>query len=239
MALYDFAGFPFPLSHPDFKSDEALLRKLDVLGTYVEMLREYRDAFEIVQALMGDDVEQDFSNFGMLALRMPDMLLSYAILQYAKPFVESKGSTNLIGKENVISDDANFIEFHNFVMNLRHQFYAHRELNINRHQINVMKNYPEPNDIELITEGQSKIMIVYKSIELEMFSANICAVAKHIQKTVAGLKNTVLAGLTDKQREYLLDTDIEELRTKHMDDGNKGMTHPFESRVTKSSKPKT
>lgn len=239
MTIFDLAGFPFPLKHPDFSSDAELIKKVGVLGTYVEILREYRDAYEIVEKLREAELEDKMSNFGMLSIRIPDILLSYSILQYAKPFVESKGSTNLIGKEKSISEDKEFLKFHIFVMKLRHKFYAHRELNINRHQLHVLQNFPEKNKIDLITDGQSKVMLMYRTIELVQFSRNICIVADHLTNQINGLKKAVLSNLTGKQREYLIDTDIDVLRTAHIDDGNMGMTIPFQSRAEKESENET
>jgi len=209
----DLAGFPFPIKHSLFNQDVKLIKKINVLGTYVEMNREYRDAFEIVQKLCDDDVEKKFSDFGTLSIRMPDMLLSYSILQYAKPFVESHGSTNLIGKETAISEDKSFHDFHTFVMTLRNKFYAHRELNINRHQLHVLQNFPGDGEIDLITDGQSKVMLVYKSIDLEQFQRNIFTVGQFLNNTITGFKSSIISNLSLEQKEYLLKNDIDLLRS--------------------------
>ena len=124
-------------------------------------------------------------------------------------------------------------------MKLRHKFYAHRELNINRHQLHVQQNFPAEREIELITQGQSKIMLMYRTIDLCRFSKNICLVGNHLSKQIEGLKKAIVLSLSDDQRKYLLETDIDELRTQHLNDGNMGMTIPFDSRVGSKSKNET
>lgn len=237
--IVDLAGFPFPLTHTEFSHDTALKKKIAVLGTYVEINREFQDAFEVIKILQADDLDKKFSSFGALAMKMPDMLLSYSILQYAKPFVESQGSTNLIGKERAISSDTAFLEFHDFLMKIRNKFYAHRELNINRHQLHVLQNFPEDGEIDLITDGQSRVMLVHKSINLAQFNRNIYSVGCFLNTTIARLKKSIIDNFTVEQRNYLLNNNIDSLRALHMNDGNYGVSEPFQSRSAKASDDET
>lgn len=236
MADIDCVGLPFPADHPDFKNDQGLSKKIIQLESYIEIENDIYDIEKGLFALrnsMKKEARQSIpSLFGCIdwIMIIPESLLSYIVLLYAKAFTASRGRTTLESKVNDIFD--NRLDKHEYIMNLRNRFYAHQKIEANRHQLFYFPNNPSRCEIKINPSGQTIRILMSDSVDYENIEFCVAKVKEFLRGRIDGLCKFIEKNLSDKQLDILNNTPEHELLNEHWRENINNGKGPFSKRKT-------
>ena len=234
MATYDLIGVPFPINHPLFFCDTALLNKIKKVEGLIELSHDF-DNIESALTVLHGSLEKEkhelfLNEFGLDGRLIPDMVLSYIVVLYAKSFTKSTGRTQLNDKiESIFGDNTSS---HQFVMDLRHYFYAHHGLEANRHQIFCHKNKPNEGDIKLDPGSQRSQIIMSGSIDLSVIEQCVTAVKMYLINQIDNLCHNIEASLSTEQKDVINNVPKEELFKDNWKESQDKRVSPFKIRNT-------
>lgn len=232
MANHDLVGVPVPIFHAAFEEDKDLLKKIKKIENLIELKKDMEDAEEALKTLetcLNEDHTALIAKYGLGGMFLPDYILSYVIVLYAKAFTSSTGRTHLKSELKKIFENE---DNHKFVMMLRNNFYAHHALEANRHQIFCLPNKPQKGEVKLNPEGQKTKIVMAKSIEIDKIKTCVGKVKKYLSQMILELCNSVENSLTDKQKEVINLTPKNELLTNYWTESNDRRPDPFKIRTT-------
>ena len=156
MQYIDFIGVPIPVMHPLFSGDRGLLAKIKQVEGYIELREDIKYAKEAIiplqRSLNTDNEEKIHQLLRSYPYQLPEIILSYIIMIYAKSFVKATGRPNLKNAEKKIFE--NDLNKHELIMSLRHKFFAHQELVANKHQLFCLQNTPSIGQVRMNPDSQ-------------------------------------------------------------------------------------
>ena len=234
MATHDFVGVPFPVNHPLFCGEKALLKKIKKVEGLIELSHDF-DNIEEALTILHKSLENKkrdtlINEFGLGGLLFPDIVLSYIIVLYAKSFTKGTGRTQLSGEiEAIFGNDASQ---HNSVMDLRHNFYAHHGIEANRHQIFCLRNKPEEGEIKLSPGSQRSQIVMSGSIDLKVIEYCVTTVKTYLSGYITDLCCNVETSLSDEQKEVINNAPRDELFKDNWKDSLENRVSPFKLRNT-------
>ncbi|MCD6196952.1 MAG: hypothetical protein J7K15_00065 [Deltaproteobacteria bacterium] len=235
MAIIDFVGVPIPIDLPEFRNDATLLKKIKQLESLIEIQYDMYDAQDALIALrncLNNEKQQKLA--GLLNCCYPwtisESILSYIVILYAKEFRQSEGRTSLKSQANEIFK--NDIDKHVYTMDLRDKFYAHHEVEANRHQLFYYPNVPARGRVRLVRPGQTTRTPMSMYADLEKIEFCVSKVKEHLETRIDGLCTSVENNLTDEQLKILIDIPKEELMNNHWQESSVNKKPPFSKRKT-------
>ena len=239
MATIDFVGVPIPIDLPEFKNDTFLLKKVKQLESLIEIQYDMYDAEDALRALQNiQNSENQLRIQKLLNCCYPwtitECMLSYVVVLYAKQFRSSVGRTSLAKQVDEIFNKDKYK--HKYTMDLRDKFYAHHEVEANRHQLFCLPNDPVPGKVRLNRPGQTTRTLMSMTVDLSKIEFCISKVQKHLQDRIDGLCTRIENNLTDEQLKILIDTPKEELMSQHWIESCGKKKHPLSKRKNITSR---
>lgn len=234
MATLDLVGVPFPIKHPLFSGEEALLNKIKKVENLIELRNDFDDLEEAL-TLLYQSLEHEKKNlllkeYGLGGMLIPDIVLSYIVVLYAKSFAGGVGRTQLKGETETIFEGD--VSRHQFVMGLRHKFYAHHELEANRHQIFCLRNKPEEGEVKLSPSSQKKRILMSRSIDLEIIEYCINTVRTYLTERITELCHNIEISLSKEQKEVINNYPKDKLFEENWIESVGNRVSPFKKRNT-------
>ncbi len=211
MTVYDFVGVPFPRNNALF-SDPALQHKIKQIEDYVEIesdLHQVHRTLKIVEHFHHIDHKDWFYSSEFQPIDVSEGLISAAVMQYAKAFVQSEGRTSL-GKNIFNNEGDNTLEVHEQIMNLRHKLFAHHQFEANHHQLFVIP-LAEKNRVFLNPYAQNMRLTVSKSLSLPAIYLCVNEAINIVQNKIETLSKNIESTLSQEQIDYLNNTPKAEL----------------------------
>ena len=179
------------------ESNEEIIKKL--LEDYEKNknpIQEIRDILWDIKSKIGVvDTLMFINSHLMLSL---EMILSGAIITYAKAFASSKRRTTLNEK---IFRAPELKDYHNYIIELRNQHYAHAELKYNEHILSLL--YKDTGlEIEFQTDSHRKSSFC-ESMNYKLFDMLAREVIHYLDKEIITKINYLKENLTEEQLEEL------------------------------------
>lgn len=186
--MYDLCGVPFPIQHPLFAQDERvakLVRRIcDLIEIEADLDESMRaiEAIEQSQKMLAVDrekyVETNLALFGGFPLDefVCDSLLAHAVMNYGNAFKKVNGRTSLSGNVQKIYK-SNEVSQHQYLVDLRDQYFAHRAYQANKHRLFVL-NTPQGPIIN--QSGQRVRLIVSRSVKIASVSKAISTTRQYV-----------------------------------------------------------
>jgi hypothetical protein len=232
MINIDMVGAPIPKDHPAFVKDLKIRKRIGQIEALIEIKRDMEDAKEASKALNNcleaKNQKTIISTLGCMSFTILEALLSHIIVLYSKAFTESTGRTSLSRKVNEIF--GNSIDKHEYMIFLRNRFYAHHEIEANRHQLFFLPNVPTQGKIKLLPDGQTARILMSSSINIGVIDECISMVKEYLCKWIEGLCMNLENDLTPVQMQVLLQTPVSVLFEKYWRESTKLKKHPLSSR---------
>ena len=234
MATIDLVGVPIPVDHQEFKNDVKLLKRIRQLESFIELKHDMEDAKEALKALhnsLKTETQQSIASlFGCTPWKISESILSYIVVLYGKAFTEGTGRTRLDGHVDDIFKK--YTDKHKYTIELRNRFYAHHEIEANRHQLFCLPNVPSPGKVRLNPSGQTARILMPMSIDLGIIDFCISRVREYLRVRIDGLCRRIEDDLSAEQLEILTKTPKKELLKKHWCENTGNRTNPFSTRKT-------
>lgn len=232
MAIIDGVGVPIPLDHPAFLSDSKLAKMVKRVESLIELKHDMKDASNAMSILARIFERETQSQLMALLNCIPwtisESLLSYVIVLYSKAFTNNSKRTTLNNKvEEIFRENANK---HEYVIDLRHKFYAHHSIEANRHQLFYLPNCPSLGEVKLVPNGQTARLLMSGSIDLEIIEFCIDEIKKYLSQEIENLCRNIIKSLSTTQLEVMNSTVKEELFEKHWRLNSKNRVSPFDER---------
>lgn len=215
MTYYDLVGVPIPIDHPKFKEDALLQKKIRQIESFIEIEHDMEKAKNALIAfhnsIKNENQKSIMSLFDCGPFEISETILSFIIILYAKAFTGGTGRTKLkagdiFGQEK---------EQHDYIMDLRNKFYAHQEIEANRHQIFCLPNVPSPGKITLNLFGQATTIVMLLSIDPNKIEFCVSRVEEFLISKITELCKNIEKNLRLDQIEVLTKTPKDELLSKY------------------------
>lgn len=234
MATFDFVGVPIPIHRPEFKNDTALQKSIRQLESLIEIqydMFDAQDALIVLGNCLNNEKLQKVAELlnCLYPWTVPESILSYIVVLYAKEFRESKGRTSLASKAHAIFK--NDIDKHKYTMDLRDKFYAHHQFEANRHQLFCLPNVPTPGKVRINRPGQTTRTPMSMTVDPKIIAFCISKVQEYLQAEIDGLCGRIENNLKDEQLKILVETPKEELMNKHWQESCGEKKHPLSDRT--------
>lgn len=188
MAIYDLVGVPFPMRHPLFAEDKRVTKMVERICSYIEIEADLDESMRVIEAIvqsqkmLADDrekyVETSLALFGGFPVDeyVCDSLLAHAVMNYGNAFRKVNGRTSLGDNVNKIFK-SNEVSLHQFVVDLRDQYFAHRAYQANKHCLFVLNTPQGP----IINQyGQRARLIVSKSVNISSCARAIAMTRQYV-----------------------------------------------------------
>lgn len=234
MATYDLVGVPFPVNHQLFCLDKKLLNKIKKVEGLIELSHDFSNLDDAITVLYSSQTQDKagllLNEFGLGGRLLQEMALSYIVVLYAKAFTESTGRTQLTDKTQAIF--GNNISSHEFVLDLRNNFYAHHGIEANRHQIFCHKNKPSKGEVKLDPKSQRTEIVMSGSVDLSEIHMCVTTVKKYLIDQIDNLCINIENTLTTEQKDVINNVPKEDLFKDNWKEAEDRRVSPFKNRGT-------
>ena len=206
LGLYDSSYEQKSLPNLEF-SNEQLEELKDIENSFAPLIEEYntsRDPFQVMRDSLRD-IKRELGTYSTLMLvnsklvMSLELLLSGAIVTYAKAFNASQRRTNLDATK--IFTNKEQLDFHKYVIDLRNKHYAHSEYELSKHTLRFMLT-EDSEEINLNTTAHSWTELWSTFDYMQLFGL-LETVKRYLKKEIAGKSSVIKDRLTPEQKEVL------------------------------------
>jgi len=195
---------------PNDKFEKKLKEKfknIQIPNEIIQLAKDYEENKTDFQRKIDDfqDFVSKMGKYGALMFISPKLAFSFEVMfggmivSYCKNFNSSKNNIKLCIED--IVNDANLIELHNKIMELRNKYYAHKEWLTS----NFSLKYKIENE-QIIFENQKREHIkkeFYENFDFHTFYTLVLEIEKFIDIKIEKILNSIKDNLTKEEIEYL------------------------------------